>query len=78
MKLNKEIKDRIDKYFDNISAEKLFEISIREYGFSEITLELSNIKFDSTIKSFYHQKENTVFDNNIEKGEDICKLSTAA
>ena len=37
MKLNKEIKKRIDEFFANITAEELYEMSIRKYGFVEDT-----------------------------------------
>ncbi len=36
MKLTPELKERIDKFFDNISAEELFEMSVNEYGFIEV------------------------------------------
>ena len=32
MKL-KDVKERIDNFFDNISAEKLYEVSVLKYGF---------------------------------------------
>lgn len=35
MKLTTELKKRIDDYFDNISPEELFEISISKYKFKE-------------------------------------------
>lgn len=34
MKL-KDVKKWIDDFFDNISAEKLYEISVLKYGFSD-------------------------------------------
>lgn len=49
MKLSKEIKEKIDIYFDNISASELFEIATKKYGFSESHIELENQSF-STIK----------------------------
>ena len=36
MKLNKEIKEKIDDYFNNITAIELYKISIEEYGFKEL------------------------------------------
>ena len=35
MKLDKELKDRIDRYFDNISATDLYTILTRKYNFPE-------------------------------------------
>lgn len=46
MKL-KDVKKRIDDFFDNISAEKLYEISVLKYGFSEITVDLENKHFET-------------------------------
>jgi hypothetical protein len=34
MKLTKELKERIDNYFDNITPEELFDISISRYNFT--------------------------------------------
>ena len=45
MKLTKELKERIDNYFDNISAKELFEISVNKYNFCEVNFELENLKF---------------------------------
>lgn len=52
MKL-KDVKESIDQYFDNISAEKLYEISVLKYGFSEITFDLENADFDTVKVSHY-------------------------
>ncbi len=49
MKLTNELKNRIDVYFDNISAEELFEISVKKYNFSEITFELQNESFKTVV-----------------------------
>lgn len=35
MRLNKEVKDRIDKYFEEISPEDLYQISVTKYEFTE-------------------------------------------
>lgn len=35
MKLNKEIKANIDSFFANITAEELYDLSVRKYGFIE-------------------------------------------
>ena len=52
MKL-KDVKKRIDDFFDNISAEKLYEISVLKYGFSEITVDLENKHFETGKVSYY-------------------------
>lgn len=35
MKLTEELKKKIDNYFEKISAEDLYRISVRRYGFVE-------------------------------------------
>lgn len=35
MKLTKDIKERIDNYFKNISAEELYDTAVKKYGFKE-------------------------------------------
>lgn len=35
MKLDKKLKDKIDKYFKNIDSNKLYRISIKKYKFKE-------------------------------------------
>ncbi len=37
MKLNKELKTRIDDFFANVTAEDLYEMSVHKYGFIEDT-----------------------------------------
>lgn len=39
MKLTNKIKEKIDNFFDNISAEDLYNISVQEYGFVEVAKE---------------------------------------
>lgn len=48
MKLTNEIKKKIDNFFDNISAEDLYNISVQKYGFEEVTKE-SRIDLSSLI-----------------------------
>lgn len=48
MKLTNEIKQKIDNFFDNISAEELYNISVQEYGFKEVAKE-SRIDLSSLI-----------------------------
>lgn len=49
MKLSKELKDKIDDYFDNISAEELQNISVNKYRFNIEELEK---QFDELLSSF--------------------------
>ena len=68
MKLSKEIKEKIDNYFDNILAEKLFDLAKDKYGFTESNIELENQSF-STIKKSYYSTKNSSF-NIIEDEEN--------
>lgn len=65
MKLNKELKDNIDKYFANISAEELFNLSVRKYGFvEENSIEISCKKFDVINVELYSSASDESYDNN--------------
>ena len=61
MKLNKEIKDRIDKYFESITAEELFDLAIKKYGFKiNNDIDINNQSFEVVGQEFYCAN----FDNN--------------
>ena len=46
MKLTKELKERIDKYFANVTPAELYDISVNKYKFIENTnLEIDNQSF---------------------------------
>ena len=46
MKLTKELKERIDKYFANVTPAELYDISVNKYGFIENTnFEIDNQSF---------------------------------
>lgn len=54
MKLNKEIKDRIDKYFENITAEELFDLAVKKYGFKiNNDIDINNQSFEVVGQEFY-------------------------
>jgi hypothetical protein len=54
MKLNKDIKNRIEQYFENISSEELYLKAIGKYGFKEdIDFEIDNQLFDNVGQNFY-------------------------
>ena len=44
MKLE-DVKDRIDNFFDNISAENLYELSVNKYGFRDSSNDIEDEKF---------------------------------
>ena len=62
MKL-KDVKERIDNFFDNISAEKLYEVSVLKYGFSEITVDLENKHFETAKISYYSSSIRFIFND---------------
>ena len=75
MKL-KDVKERIDNFFDSISAEKLYEVSVLKYGFSEITVDLENKHFETAKISYYSSSIRFIF--NDEKTKLDCNLALAA
>lgn len=76
MKLN-DIKERVDKYFENISPEDLFQLAVIRYGFSEITFDLEDETFETTKVSQYTNSENrSEFNNTLI--EESCSLPLAA
>ena len=75
MKL-KDVKERIDNFFDNISAEKLYEVSVLKYGLSEITVDLENKHFETAKISYYSSSIRFIF--NDEKTKLDCNLALAA
>ncbi len=75
MKL-KDVKERIDNFFDNITAERLYEISVLKYGFSEITVDLENNHFETANVSYYSSITKSVFSN--KKNRADCDLALAA
>ena len=72
----KDVKERIDNFFDNISAEKLYEVSVLKYGFSEITVDLENKHFETAKISYYSSSIRFIF--NDEKTKLDCNLALAA
>lgn len=75
MKL-KDVKESIDNFFDSISAEKLYEVSVLKYGFSEITVDLENKHFETAKISYYSSSIRFIF--NDEKTKLDCNLALAA
>lgn len=67
MKLNKEIKDRIDKYFENITAEELFDLAVNKYGFKiNNDIDINNQSFEVVGQEFYCSN----FDNSVEVSDN--------
>lgn len=65
MKLNKETKNRIDQYFENISPEELYFKAIGKYGFKEdIDFEIDNQLFDKVGQNFYCPNSDNGLDAN--------------
>jgi hypothetical protein len=60
MKLSNEIKEKIDSYFDNISADKLVEVAVSKYGFSMTNIDIENQSFSTIKKSFYSAGSSSV------------------
>lgn len=72
MKLNEEIKDRIDKFFAEISAEDLYRISVEKYRFTEdVSLEILNQNFENSVVDLYESLSDESFDI------DDCQYSIA-
>lgn len=68
MKLNKEIKDRIDKYFENITAEELFDLAVKKYGFKiNNDIYINNQSFEVVGQEFYYSN---FFDNSVEVSDN--------
>ena len=75
MKLTEDIKQRIDRYFDNISAEELYDIAVNKYGFKEdIEIELDNQSFEVIGQSYY----SSPLDNRIDVQEAFSTMPLAA
>ncbi len=73
MKLTKEIKNRIDTYFGNISPQELYDLSLK-YGFKEdIDIDIDNQSFATVDLTFYA----SIIDNSMDKSE-TDKMATAA
>ena len=61
MKLTDQIKEKIDNYFNNISAVELYEISVKKYGFEEnAEIEIDNQSFETIQPSFYSKLDNSI------------------
>lgn len=65
MKFTKEIKEKIDFFFDNITPVELYALSIKKYGFIEnIDINIDNQHFSTLSKSLYNSKYNEEIDLN--------------
>ncbi|MFA8300667.1 MAG: hypothetical protein ACEPOV_10930 [Hyphomicrobiales bacterium] len=75
MKLDKDIKARIDNYFSKISAEELLKISTEKYGFELVDDLKIKDKYVSNIETKkYSKQEFQAFESNC----DIFDYSSAA
>ena len=67
MKLTKELKERIDKYFANVSPAELYDISVNKYGFLENTnFEIDNQSFDTLNVDKYTSNVDNSYDLSVE------------
>ncbi len=65
MKLNKDIKAKIDNYFQNITAEELYEVAVSKYGFEiNIDLDIDNQSFEVIEQIFYTSSIDNSIDSN--------------
>ncbi|WP_147679050.1 hypothetical protein [Algibacter pacificus] len=65
MKLDKNIKDKIDNYFQNITAEELCNIAVNKYGFKvNIDIEIDNQSFNVIEQNFYVSNTDNSIDVN--------------
>ena len=74
MRLNKDIKDRIDKYFEEITPEDLYRISVNKYGFTEkIGLEISYQNLGVLKLDLYKSSSDESYD--CENKQDVIALA---
>lgn len=67
MKLNNEIKTRIDEFFANVTATELYEMSVRKYGFIEDnSVEITCNEFESINVKLYSSPFDESYNNNDE------------
>ncbi|AEL25700.1 hypothetical protein [Cyclobacterium marinum] len=65
MKLNKEIKNQIDQYFENIESKELYDIAVGKYGFVEIIdFEIDSQTFEKVSQSYYCPNSDNALDTN--------------
>lgn len=65
MKFTKEIKEKIDFFFDHITPQELYDLSIKKYGFVEnIDINIDNQQFNTLSKSLYSSKYDIEIDLN--------------
>jgi hypothetical protein len=72
MKLTDDLKRKIDDYFDNVSAEELYQISTNKYNFVEKIVLVEYGSFDTIKKSIYTNADDDV---NIETTDNIISLA---
>ena len=65
MKLDKNIKERIDNYFKNITSEELLTLAVEKYGFKvNIDIDINNQTFKVAEKNFYCSNSDNSVDSN--------------
>lgn len=64
MKLNKELKKKIDDFFANVTAEELYNISIRKYSFIENTsIKITRSNFKTISVELYSSSSDESYNN---------------
>lgn len=64
MKLNKELKKKIDDFFANVTAEELYNISIRKYNFIENTsIKITRSNFKTISVELYSSSSDESYNN---------------
>ncbi|MGQ1947575.1 hypothetical protein ACT3CD_10815 [Geofilum sp. OHC36d9] len=65
MKLSKDIKSKIDHFFENITPEELYNLAVTKYGFkSEDILALDDQPFSVINKLYYATSNDDLIDTN--------------
>jgi hypothetical protein len=77
MKLQ-DVKERIDIFFDNITADKLLEIAVLKYGFSEVIVDIEEKHFETLPVSQYGSISNAIFSFDVAKNAGECNQALAA
>lgn len=48
-----DVKEQIDRFFDNIDAEELYRISVEKYNFTEVFTDLEDELYE-TVKTYHY------------------------
>ena len=66
MKLSKDIIEKIDSFFNKITPDELFDLSINKYGFVEIIdIKINELSFGTISELYYYSDSDNSFDTEI-------------